>query len=68
MKEDRFVKPLVDGEDLKEMGLKPGPIYREILNRVKYAILDGEISADDHQEQRSYLQELVNEVKERNLS
>ena len=68
MKESRFIKPLVGGEELKELGLKPGPIYKEILNRVKYAILDGEISAEEHQEQRSYLQELVNEVKERNPS
>ena len=63
MKEYRLVKPLVSGEELKALGLKPGPVYKELLNRVKYGILDGKIPPDDFEEQRSYLAELVNEVK-----
>ncbi len=64
MKEDRFVKPLVGGEELKEMGLKPGPVYKKILNRVKYAVLDGKVAADDKNGQLALARELVNEVKE----
>ena len=37
------VTPLLRGEDLKSMGIKPGPIYREILNFLLYARLDGEV-------------------------
>jgi tRNA nucleotidyltransferase (CCA-adding enzyme) len=37
------VKPLVDGDDLKRMGLPPGPRYREILDALRNAWLEGEI-------------------------
>lgn len=36
--------PLVDGSDLKKLGLTPGPIYSTILERVRNAQLDAEIS------------------------
>jgi poly(A) polymerase len=35
---------LVTGEDLKEMGLPPGPLYKEILQAVEDAQLDGAIA------------------------
>ncbi|MGB6431895.1 MAG: CCA tRNA nucleotidyltransferase [Candidatus Acidiferrales bacterium] len=34
---------LVTGEDLKEMGFPPGPLYKEILQAVDDAQLDGEL-------------------------
>ncbi len=37
----RNVSLKIQGKDLKEMGLKPGPIYREILDGVLAAKLDG---------------------------
>ncbi len=37
------VKPSVTGEDLKALGLKPGPIFRKILNRVLEARLNKEV-------------------------
>ncbi len=64
MKEDRFVKPLVSGEDLKKMGLKPGPIYRKVLDGVKYAVIDRTVEADDREGQLALARELVNGVKE----
>lgn len=39
----RFVQPELDGTVLKEMGLKPGPLYRKIIERLKQAVLDGEV-------------------------
>ena len=36
-------KPLIDGSDLKQLGLKPGPDFKRILDRVRALQLDGEI-------------------------
>ena len=34
---------LISGEELKELGVKPGPIYSQILNKLLFAQLDGEV-------------------------
>jgi poly(A) polymerase len=39
---------LVTGEDLKEMGFKPGPLFREILEAVEEAQLDGRLCQRDN--------------------
>lgn len=39
--------PLVTGEDLKRLGLRPGPLFRPILDRVRAAQLDGQIRTPD---------------------
>jgi tRNA nucleotidyltransferase (CCA-adding enzyme) len=39
----RHVEPLLDGDDLKAMGLKPGPIFHRVLNRLRNLRLNGEI-------------------------
>jgi tRNA nucleotidyltransferase (CCA-adding enzyme) len=36
----RHIETSIKGKDLKELGLKPGPIYREILE----AVLDGKLN------------------------
>ena len=38
------VQPLLNGHDLKALGYQPGPQYRQILDRILAATLDGEIS------------------------
>ena len=38
------VKPLLNGSDLKTLGFKPGPIYKQILDDILAATLDGKIS------------------------
>jgi poly(A) polymerase len=38
---------LLTGEDLKALGFQPGPIFREILQAVEEAQLDGEISSHE---------------------
>ena len=40
----RYVKPAMTGEDLKTMGLIPGPRISEILDRLRTARLDGEVT------------------------
>jgi tRNA nucleotidyltransferase (CCA-adding enzyme) len=39
----RHVAPAIRGRDLKQMGIPPGPIYREILEAVLDARLDGRV-------------------------
>jgi tRNA nucleotidyltransferase (CCA-adding enzyme) len=39
----RKIKPTVNGNDLKQRGLPPGPRYAEILRRLRTAWLDGEV-------------------------
>lgn len=45
----RKVSPILNGNDLKTMGLKPGPLYNRILDRLLDARLDGtvETAADE---------------------
>ncbi len=43
------VRILITGKDLKEMGLPPGPEYREILDKVMKARLDNEIMSRDEE-------------------
>ncbi len=39
----RYVRPMLSGDDLRALGLPPGPLYRRILRRLRDARLDGEI-------------------------
>ena len=41
----RLIQPYTRGVDLQERGLKPGPLYREILSRLRAAWQDGEIKS-----------------------
>ena len=38
------VKPLLTGNDLKTLGFKPGPLYKQILDDLLAATLDGKVS------------------------
>ncbi|MEW5908996.1 MAG: CBS domain-containing protein [Thermodesulfobacteriota bacterium] len=39
----RYIKPLIRGKDLLKMGISPGPIYREILQAILKAKLNGSL-------------------------
>ena len=44
----RQVQPLLDGNDLRRLGLAPGPLFRRVLAGLRAARLDGaNLSADD---------------------
>jgi len=38
-------RPVLTGDDLREMGFRPGPLYRKILDRLLCARLDGEVDS-----------------------
>ncbi len=42
----RNVQPLLTGHDLKTMGLKPGPAFKNILARLLEARVDGEVKTE----------------------
>ena len=44
MKQDRSMTTIVNGEDLKQLGLKPGPHFKTILDRLLDERLDGRIT------------------------
>jgi len=41
--QDIFPQSLITGDDLVTMGFKPGPVFKEILNRVEEEQLEGRI-------------------------
>ncbi len=42
----QYVQPITDGRTLQQMGVKPGPIYASILERLRAAWLDGEVTRE----------------------
>jgi tRNA nucleotidyltransferase (CCA-adding enzyme) len=56
----RHVKPTVNGNDLKALGLSPGPVYGRILGALRDASLDGQVASEA--EERALLRELVDEL------
>ena len=57
----QHVEANITGKDLQEAGLTPGPIYAEILSRIRNAWLDEDISTK--KEEKALLKELLNEAK-----
>lgn len=55
----RHVRPVVDGIYLKEMGLKPSPLFSKLLNAVRDARLDGELHTED--EEKAMIAHLLEE-------
>jgi hypothetical protein len=43
----RLIRPATTGDDLRALGLKPGPSYARILGRLRDAWLDRELSTAD---------------------
>jgi tRNA nucleotidyltransferase (CCA-adding enzyme) len=41
------VRPFLRGDDLRGLGIRPGPVYRDILNSLLYARLDGHVQSRD---------------------
>jgi len=47
----RYVRPALTGNDLKKMGLTPGPQMKEILQRLHEARLDGKVTSKQGEEE-----------------
>jgi len=45
----RKQKPFITGTDLKNLGIKPGSHYREILEKLRFAWVDGEINSREQE-------------------
>lgn len=50
----RKVTPLINGNELKELGYRPGPSYRTMLNHLIEVQLDGQV--DDHKQALQFIQ------------
>lgn len=55
----RDIRPTIDGHDLRSMELPPGPAYREILQTLRAAWLDGKIAS--REEEANLLEDLIRE-------
>jgi tRNA nucleotidyltransferase (CCA-adding enzyme) len=53
----RFVEPEIDGDWLKAMGLRPSPLFGQILSALRDARLDGEVSSLE--EEKAFVEELL---------
>ena len=49
--EDLHPPRLLTGHDLQELGFQPGPLFREILNKIEDAQLNGEIATTEEAKQ-----------------
>ncbi len=56
----RNIWPETNGNDLRQMGIQPGPHYREILGGLRTAWLDGKISSVA--EEKQFLEKLVQQL------
>jgi len=45
----RYVRPTLSGRDLQAMGLKPGPLFKRILDRLLDARLNGEVGSESEE-------------------
>jgi tRNA nucleotidyltransferase (CCA-adding enzyme) len=45
----RHIQPVVDGDYLKSLGLKPSPLFGRLLDAVRGALLDGEIQTEEEE-------------------
>ncbi len=61
LSEWRHVKPKTTGDDLKNLGIQPGPKYQEILSSLRAAWLDKEVSSEH--EEKNLLQNYLRETK-----
>jgi tRNA nucleotidyltransferase (CCA-adding enzyme) len=53
----RHVRPHTTGSDLQDLGLKPGPRYRTILEALRAAWIDGKVN--NEQGERALLEQLL---------
>jgi tRNA nucleotidyltransferase (CCA-adding enzyme) len=57
----RDVKPALTGKALQAFGIRPGPFYRTILERLTEARLDGEVKSEE--EERALVKELTDRTR-----
>jgi tRNA nucleotidyltransferase (CCA-adding enzyme) len=60
----QYITLSTDGNDLKEMGIPPGPIYSKILKRMKAGRLDGIF--ENEAEEKKYLEQVLDTIEDDN--
>jgi len=60
----QYITLSTDGNDLKEMGIPPGPIYSKILKRMKAGRLDGIF--ENEAEEKKYLEQVLETIEDDN--
>ena len=55
------VEPLLSGDDLISMGLKPGPLFRELLEALTDAQLEGKVG--DREQAENFIRRLVDQKR-----
>lgn len=53
----RYIKPRTSGDDLKALGIEPGPRYAVLLRQLRNAWLDGEVRTEG--EEKIFLRKLI---------
>ncbi len=53
----RYIKPHTTGDDLKALGIEPGPRYAVLLRKLRNAWLDGQVKTEE--EEKSLLADLL---------
>ena len=61
MEDWRYRRSTVDGNELIRAGLEPGPIFRDILDRLRSGWIDGEIMSQD--QERELFLKMVKDAK-----
>lgn len=61
----KYVRPYLRGRDLLEMGLKPGPLFKGVLDRLLEARLEGKVSTKE--EELEFVKALVNKSSAEDL-
>ncbi len=56
----RFVEPELTGDDLKAMGLEPGPLFGHLLRELRDARLNGEVSTQE--EERALMERMLTDT------
>ena len=59
----RLVEPETTGDDLKAMGLRPSPLFGQLLGVLREARLDGKVST--REEEEAMLQKLLADERKR---
>jgi tRNA nucleotidyltransferase (CCA-adding enzyme) len=60
----QHVLPKISGHDLQEMGLPPGPAYKQIIAALRDAWLDGEVKSTEAE--KKLLEKLIRDDKNDN--
>jgi tRNA nucleotidyltransferase (CCA-adding enzyme) len=54
------IHPKITGNDLRTLGIPPGPVYKEILDKLRNLMLDGIICTEA--EEKNHLTQILHQI------